>query len=190
MGPDDPPASYQHHQCAIHQHTLAYKLQQLQSTLTGVVQWLAADSTVQQLTALGYQPQELQQQLAAATEALPALSNDLQAANPFTDGRGAAVAVLQAAQQQLLTANRVLASFAHPHACNNPACGNLSGPSEAQLVGGRSCICAGCRTARYCGRACQRVAWGQHKPVCKALAAAAAAAAATASEAAVAAILI
>jgi hypothetical protein len=39
-------------------------------------------------------------------------------------------------------------------------------------VGGRSCICAGCRTARYCSRDCQRQHWKQHKPGCKALAAA------------------
>jgi hypothetical protein len=174
IGSEDVLASLQPQQWATYQQTLANRLQLLQSSLADVVQWLAADSTVQQLAALGYQPQELQQQLAAAAEALPALSNDLQAANPFTDGHSAAVAVLQAAQEQLLTANRVLACFAIPHACNNPGCGNLTGPSEAQLVGGRSCICAGCRTARYCGRACQRAAWRQHKPVCKALAAAAA----------------
>jgi hypothetical protein len=170
--------SLQPQQWVAHQQTLAYNIQELQLILAGVVRWLAVDSTVQQLTALGYQPQDLQQQLAATADALPALSNDLQAANPFTDGHAAAVAVLQAAQEQLLAAGRLLACFAIPHACNNAACGNLAGPSEAQLVGGRTCICAGCRTSRYCGRACQRAAWRQHKPVCKALAAAAAAVAA------------
>jgi hypothetical protein len=58
-----------------------------------------------------------------------------------------------------------------------PGVSKLGESSEAQLVGGRTCICAGCLTARYCGRACQRAAWRQHKPVCKALAAAATAAA-------------
>lgn len=67
-----------------------------------------------------------------------------------------------------------LAALAMPHACNNPCCRSLEGASELQLVGGRSCSCAGCRTARYCGRACQRQHWRQHKPVCQALAAAAA----------------
>ena len=114
----------------------------------------------------------MQQQLAAAADALPALVYDMQAADPFTDGHAAAVAVLV-----LQAAGRVLACFAIPHACNNPACGNLASPSEAQLVGGRSCICAGCHTARYCGIACQRAAWRQHKLVSKALAAAVAAAA-------------
>ncbi len=33
-------------------------------------------------------------------------------------------------------------------------------------------VCAGCRTARYCGAACQRAHWAAHKPVCKVLKAA------------------
>jgi hypothetical protein len=173
---DDAAVSLQPQQWTMHRQILTNNMQLLQASLTDVVQWLAADNTVQQLTALGYKPQDLQQQLAAAAEALPALSNDLQAANPFTDGHAEAVAALQAAQEQLLAAGSMLACFAISHVCNNPACGNMAGPSEAQLVGGRSCICAGCRTARYCGIACQRTAWRQHKPVCKALAAAAAAA--------------
>jgi hypothetical protein len=149
------------------------KLQKLQPCLAEVVQWLAADSTMQQLITLGYQPQDMQQQLSPAAEALPHLITNLQAANPSADGVDAVVAFLQAAQLQLLAADRVLASFGIPHACNNPACSSLDGPSEAQLVGGRSCTCAGCLTARYCGRACQRATWRQHKPVCKVLAAAA-----------------
>jgi hypothetical protein len=77
---------------------------------------------------------------------------------------------------------RVPVCFAISHVCNNPACSNVCGPSEALLVGSRSCVCAGCRTARYCGRACQRAAWRQHRPVCKALAAAAAAEAAASGD--------
>jgi hypothetical protein len=77
----------------------------------------------------------------------------------------------------LQAAGRTLTSFAVPHCCNNPACVNTSGPSEAQLVNGRGNLCGGCRVARYCSRPCLRQHWGQHKPVCKALAAAAAAAA-------------
>ena len=99
----------------------------------------------------------------------------------FTSTAGQAV--LTELQQHLQSLGGVLTSFAFPHACNNPACSNLSGPSEARLVGGRSCVCAGCLTARYCGRACQRANWRQHKPVCKGLAAAAAGVAPAAAEA-------
>jgi hypothetical protein len=155
-----------------------YRLQ-LQSHLNGVVQGLAAAGTVQQLTTLGYQPQDLQQQLAAAADALPAHGSESASAatHRAAEEGTAAVIALRAVREQLLAAARVLAVFAIPHACNNLTCSNMCGPLEAQLVGGRSCICAGCRTARYCGKPCQRAAWRQHKPVCSALAAAAAAAA-------------
>lgn len=76
-----------------------------------------------------------------------------------------------------------LASCAHRHACNNPACSNVSGPSEVGLVSGRSCTCSGCHVARYCGRPCQKKHCKQHKPVCKELAAAAEPAAASAGTA-------
>ena len=68
-----------------------------------------------------------------------------------------------------------LCSFAVPCMCNSPDCINVSGLSELGLVSGRSCLCGGCRVARYCDRACQRSAWKRHKPVGAALAAAAAA---------------
>jgi hypothetical protein len=86
------------------------------------------------------------------------------------DGLGTSIKQLG---QEMQAVGKALACFAIPQACNNPVCGNVSGPSEAQLVGGRSCLCAGCCTARYCSRECQRQHWKQHKPVCKALAAAA-----------------
>jgi hypothetical protein len=155
---------------------LTKNLQLLRSSLRRVVDWLAAAESVHQLAALGYQPQDLQQQLAAAAEALPVLTT-YRNSNRSAQRQYPGPDVLKDIQVQLQAAGRVLACFAVPHACNNPACSNLGGASEAQLVGGRTCICAGCRTARYCGRACQRVAWRQHKSVCKALAAAAAAAA-------------
>jgi uroporphyrinogen-III synthase len=79
--------------------------------------------------------------------------------------------------QQLRETGVLLSSIAVPHFCNNPDCHNLAGPSDTQLVSGRSCMCAGCVTARYCCRSCQKQHWKQHKPVCKALAAAAAGAA-------------
>ena len=151
-------------------------LQLLRPSLDSVLEWLAAADTAQQLTALGYQPQGLRQQLAAAVEALPTLGS-LRNSDLSAQRRYPGPEVLRDVQEQLQAAGRVLACFAIPHACNNPACSKLGESSEAQLVGGRTCICAGCLTARYCGRACQRAAWRQHKPVCKALAAAATAAA-------------
>jgi hypothetical protein len=86
-------------------------------------------------------------------------------------------AALAKIAQQLHANGVMLCSIAVPHFCNNAACVNVSGPTDVQLVSGRSCLCAGCCTARYCGRVCQRQAWQEHKPVCKALKAAAAAAA-------------
>jgi hypothetical protein len=96
----------------------------------------------------------------------------LSAAQHAVRQAGVGDAALAALVQQLQATGVVLSSIAVPHFCNNPACVNISGATEVQLVSGRSCICAGCRTARYCGRVCQRQAWPQHKAVCKALAAA------------------
>jgi hypothetical protein len=46
-------------------------------------------------------------------------------------------------------------------------CQNLSGISEAGL---RLQLCSGCNTARYCSRACQRLAWRAcHKGACRRL---------------------
>jgi hypothetical protein len=56
--------------------------------------------------------------------------------------------------------------------CNNPACVNLSGFAEVGLVNGPTCMCANCRIAHYCSKACQRLHCKQHKPVCAALVAA------------------
>ena len=87
---------------------------------------------------------------------------------------GVSDASLAALVQQLQATGVMLSGIAVPHFCNNTGCMNISAPTEMQLVSGRSCICAGCCIARYCGRVCQRQAWPRHKPVCKALAAAAA----------------
>ena len=87
---------------------------------------------------------------------------------------GVSDASLTALVQQLQATGLMLSSVAVPHFCNNAGCVNINGPTDVQLVSGRSCMCAGCCTARYCGRGCQWQAWPKHKPVCKALAAAAA----------------
>lgn len=71
--------------------------------------------------------------------------------------------------EALRVGQAVLSRLATPHACNNPSCINTSGASERLLVSGRSCVCGGCRVAHYCGRACQRKHWKQHKPVCEGL---------------------
>jgi hypothetical protein len=134
-----------------------------------VQQWLQASSTNEQLVAAGYAPQALPQQLQQMVTAL-------QAARDSAVGGQLETACLREAVQQLQAAGSALCSFATPCLCNNPSCSNLSGLTEVGLVSGRNCVCGGCRAARYCGRACQRAVWKQHKPVCAALAAAAAAA--------------
>jgi uncharacterized membrane protein YgcG len=139
----------------------------LESLAGTVSEWVGSidPPALQQLTAAGCSPQQLQQQLAALLSAQQGLRQGL------TD------VSLAALVQQLQVTGAMLSSIAVPQFCNNTACANLSGPTEVRLVSGRSCVCAGCHTARYCGIACQRAAWKQHKPVCKALAAASATAA-------------
>jgi hypothetical protein len=139
----------------------------MESLVATVAEWVGGiDSpAIQQLTAAGCSPQQLQQQLDALLAAQQGTQQRL------TD------ASLAALVQQLQVTGAMLSSISVPHFCNNPACANLSGPTEVRLVSGRSCVCAGCLVARYCGRACQRAAWKQHKRVCKSLAAAASTAA-------------
>jgi hypothetical protein len=134
--------------------------------------WLTSGSNAAQLEALGYDTfvvlQCLQDAATAMDEALSA-----------EDGTGALevpVAALSQLRQQLRAAGWALTSFAHPGACNNPACMTFSGPSESSMVQGSISRCSSCRAARYCSKKCQRAAWKQHKPVCKVLTAAAAAA--------------
>jgi hypothetical protein len=103
-------------------------------------------------------------------------AQDLAVANREYAAAADPAAALQRVCARLKAFGQALCACAVPHVCNNPLCRNVSGPSEAALVGGRSCLCAGCRVARYCSRECQRQNWkGQHKAVCAALAAAAAA---------------
>jgi hypothetical protein len=141
--------------------------QRLESLVSALSEWvgqLESATCVEQLAAAGCSPQHLRQQLYA-----------LLAAQQGTQ-QGLTDVSLAALVQQLQVTGRMLCGIAVPHFCNNLGCENISGPTEVRLVSGRSCLCAGCLTARYCGRDCQRAAWKQHKPVCKALAAAATAA--------------
>ena len=134
---------------------------ELKSWIATVAKWVGGTDApaAAQLEAAGCSPQQLQQRLDAL------LSAQQGAEQGLTD------ATLAALVQQLQAIGAMLSNTAVPHFCNNPACANLSSPTEMRLVSGRSCICGGCHLARYCGRACQRAAWKQHKPVCKALAA-------------------
>jgi hypothetical protein len=138
-------------------------------------EWFTTGSTCGQLAAAGYAPLPVLQQL----EQLLITYQALRDSPPDT------VATLLAAAQQLHSTGLALCSFAVPCMCNNPGCTSMPGLSELAAVSGRSCICAGCRVARYCGRACQRAAWKRHKPECGALSAAAAAAEGAGAQAAV-----
>jgi hypothetical protein len=130
--------------------------------LSGVQRWLQAGSTCEQLAAAGYAPLPVQQQVQQLLATWQAQED-----SPSDTAR-------LLAAQQLQSTGLALCSFAVPCMCNNPGCTSMAGLSELTAVSGRSCICGGCRVARYCGRACQRAAWKQHKPVCVALSAAAA----------------
>ena len=115
--------------------------------LATLQRWMAAESTCSQLGAAGYAPQ-----LQAVLQQLLQL---LAAHKALKDSPSDTAAVLIAAQQ-LKSTGLALCSFAVPCICNNPGCATMSGLSELASVSGRSCICAGCHVARYCGRACQR----------------------------------
>jgi hypothetical protein len=139
-----------------------------------VARWLSEFSW--HLGHAGYPCQAMQQSFEALGEAITTspLPWVVSAAGP---PRGAGAEMAAAAVAKLVECLRAVgvaaAAIPVPHFCNNSRCGNVSGVSEVLMVTGHSCICSGCHTARYCGRACQRQAWKQHKPVCKALAAAA-----------------
>jgi hypothetical protein len=155
--------------------TLVKQPQAAELLLPPMQQWLQASNTQEQLVAAGYAPQALPQQLQQVKEALQAVRESAISARIdssfFLD-----------TAQQLHAAGSAMCSFAVSCLCNNPSCANLSGLTELGSLSGRSCVCGGCRVARYCGRACQREVWKQHKPVCAALAAAAAAAATSSVE--------
>jgi hypothetical protein len=147
--------------------------QKIGPILAASTTWLSAGSNAAQLEAMGYNTEGVLQCLQDAAAACTEQDGTDAAGEPLTVSQSARLSQ----QQQLVRAvGRALSSFAHPGACNNPACTTFSGPSEANLVQGSTSKCSSCRAARYCSKACQRAAWKQHRPMCKALTAAAPAA--------------
>lgn len=136
---------------------------------------LKSSSAAAHLVAAGYNLKPLLLQLERMPTALQAAAGASR-----STGDQQCFAACKELSSQLTAFGHLLASLSHPYACNNPCCQALTGPSEVQLVIGRSTKCGACRTARYCCKACLKQHWQQHKPVCKGLAAAAAATAAAA----------
>jgi hypothetical protein len=146
---------------------------QLPVVLETCVSWVQQAEVRKQLTGAGYEPKTLLQQLQAAGTTVGRFP-------PVDIGEhssSAAADSFRSHSQQLEQAGRYLTALPTPCACNNPDCADVSNNSEQQLVNGKSCICGGCKVARFCSRKCQKAHWKAHRPVCKALAAAAAAAA-------------
>jgi hypothetical protein len=146
----------------------------LQGALATARKLLELDTFTAHLSAQGYDSQALLQRVQAADQALgglPVVAQDGVTEEPYVP-----------AGVHLKNVGLAFTGLATRHACNSPACGNVSGPSERVLVSGSSTMCAGCRRARYCSRECQKQHWKQHKPVCQALAAAAAAGAKASQE--------
>jgi hypothetical protein len=153
--------------------------------------WLSVPSTSAQLTAIGYDMGLLNSKLDAALQAASAVQQPEAGAGsllklpakvtaalaqpaqtPAAGSHSVSAAAVMQLVQQLRALGEALSTLAISSACNNPACNNISGPSEAELVKGSSSTCGGCRAARYCCKACQSQHWKLHKQVCKALAAA------------------
>ena len=105
----------------------------LDSAVRASTGWLSACSNAAQLGALGYDAETVLECLRKAAAVSDTVRSDRHAS---MSARQAAVSQLQ---EQLLAVGRALTSFAHPSACNNPACMSFSGPSEASLVQGNSC---------------------------------------------------
>jgi hypothetical protein len=163
--------------------------QELTSSASDTKAWLAAGSNAAQLEAAGYAVQQLRECIKGAEAACKAPEDAVTelaqavcgatgippwACSSTSSASSVPHQINKSLSHHLQTLGRTLSSLVHAHACNNPCCGNFSGPSEAKLVAGSSSKCSSCRAARYCCscRACQKEHWKHHKPVCKGLAAA------------------
>ena len=122
--------------------------------------WLQSSSVSAQLATAGYSTQRV----------IELLQFGVQAGQDAAQAGPAAAAAVAVPPELLLQLGLALSNLPVGTACNNPHCSSLAGVSEQQLVVRRSCLCASCRVARYCCRACQVAAWKQHKPACKAVA--------------------
>ena len=120
-----------------------------ESVLSTCLAWLQLQDNAGQLAAAGYPAEAvMMQQLQSVLDVLPEPFNAPDAA--------AAESALGLLVQRLQALGLALNTLAVPHACNNPACTTLVGPTELATVSRRSCMCAGCRVARYCSRGCQK----------------------------------
>ena len=71
--------------------------------------------------------------------------------------------MVQLLEQLLGLCEGVVAAVPVPLGCNNPSCTSLDGVSEASAAK----VCSGCKKAHYCGTACVKAHWKEHKPYCK-----------------------
>jgi hypothetical protein len=82
---------------------------------------------------------------------------------------------IELGQQLQRMGSALVVQLPQPLWCCNPSCSSLGKLSELALVGGKSCVCSGCRTARFCSKECLHACWKKqlHRGVCKRIAAAA-----------------
>lgn len=125
------------------------------------------------LIASGVGAGAIQQVMQQADSAATGFSSEVQEAIQGVDSIEGFKKVLstwgihQLQQQMSDVAQQMCAVLPHICCCNNPVCSNVSSSSEWDLVSGKSCVCGGCETARYCSRDCQAAHWQQHKRICK-----------------------
>ena len=77
-------------------------------------------------------------------------------------GEAAAAGEGGAARQAQLAVDVAEALATRP--CANPCCTTIMGAREADAPRGKLCSSSG--VVRYCGRACQKADWKQHKAAC------------------------
>jgi hypothetical protein len=113
----------------------------------------------------------LQPQLDAAAAAAVGTAKGKAAGRPQSALQESAQLLGQQLLQQLQAfAEAVAAAHCLRYCCNNSGCLNVSGLSEAELVG--KSRCSGCKACFYSSRECQAAAWPLRKRVCKQLQAA------------------